>query len=419
MSAHALWMRQCKKYRTKVSSSTGIGFSTIMLIPTVGVSSLSLVANSRTLDIAPRKRKVIDAEARRRNLPDYEKTKRDLLIPLGVSLTVFATVGLLDVLFFAGTSSTVLNGVADNGISALPAMAQDPSHFFLGVVHGVEFQVQQIFHFGSQILALGPDSGQAVAGASGLRNAVNGVTPNPINGSSVAATTSAFKVQAAEAIHSSLATPVGSSVPATLVVADKSIETAALSHATSGIPVELSGANVGVSIMETAETYAARYAIGDTGLADVATNTPEKKKESITATHENTMRIPDSTGEDARLAQKSVLTGEPPRSFLFLSKEYRPVSQWVMASKESCIHDNEIAVTSRKRIFCLHAINAEIQAYYHCCSCSDDKEHTHPSYDICEVCVAGRGCSCPHREDHVLHRKGLLEETVDYGDLSD
>ena len=76
MSAHALWMRQCKKYRTKVSSSTGIGFSSLMLIPTVGVSLLGVVANGRTLDIARRKRKVIDAEALRRNLPDYEETKR-------------------------------------------------------------------------------------------------------------------------------------------------------------------------------------------------------------------------------------------------------------------------------------------------------------------------------------------------------
>lgn len=414
MSADALWTRQCKKYRTKVSSSTGIGFSSLMLLPTMGVSTLSLMANGRTLDIARRKRKVIDAEARRRNLPDYQKTKRDLLIPLGVSLTVFATVGLLDILFFGGTSAPVLNGVAEHGINALPTMIHDPSHFFIGLWHGAELQVQQVFHFGSQFLALGADPGHAVVAAGGLHHAANGVAANSID----ATTFAAMKGQFAADLHS-LATHAASPNPTHLALADKGIQTAALLHATPGTPAELAGASVGFSIMQTAESYAVRCAIADTGLMALPTRNSEKNNEANTTADKNTMRVPESKGDDARLAQAAVLTGESSRSFQFLSKEFRPVSQWVMTPKESCEHDGEKAIASKKCRFCLHDIDPEVQVYYHCCSCSDHKQPTSSGYDICEVCVAGRGCSCRYREDHVLHRKGLLKETVDYGDLTE
>ena len=53
------------------------------------------------------------------------------------------------------------------------------------------------------------------------------------------------------------------------------------------------------------------------------------------------------------------------------------------------------------------------QAYYHCCRCSSYVS----SYDICEVCVAGRGCSCPDCHDHILYRRGLLGPKADLGEL--
>lgn len=381
-----------------------------MLLPTLGVSTLSLVANGRTLDIARRKRKVIDAEARRRNLPDYEKTKRDLLIPLGVSLTVFATVGLLDILFFGGTSAPVLNGVAEHGINALPLMMHDPSHFFIGLWHGAELQMQQVFHFGSQILALAPDPGHGVVAASGLHHVVSGAAASPIDPTTFAA----MKGQFAAEIHS-----LASSNPTHLAMADKGIQTAALLHATPGTSSELAGASVGFSIMQIAESYAVRCAIADSGLMDLPTRNSENNDDDNTTAEKKTMRIPESKGDDARLAQAAVLTGDSSRSFQFLSKEFRPVSQWVMTPKQSYEHDSKKATTSKKCRFCLHAIDPAIQAYYHCCSCSDDRQPMTTGYDICEVCVAGRGCSCRYREDHVLHRKGLLKETVDYGNLTD
>lgn len=79
MSPDALWVRQCLKYRTKVSSGCGVAFSGLMLLPTLGVSTLGLWVSGRTLDIARRKEKIIDEEVARRHLPNYERKKRDTL----------------------------------------------------------------------------------------------------------------------------------------------------------------------------------------------------------------------------------------------------------------------------------------------------------------------------------------------------
>ena len=119
MSPDALWLRECLKYRTKVSSGCGIAFSGLMFLPTFGVSTVGLWMSGRTLDISRRKEKIIDMEVTRRNLPHYEKKKRDILLPLGVSLAVISTVGVIDIICLMGTSSAVLHGVAPHGLDAL------------------------------------------------------------------------------------------------------------------------------------------------------------------------------------------------------------------------------------------------------------------------------------------------------------
>ena len=143
MSADALWLRECLKYRTKVSSGTGVAFSSIMFLPTFGASTFGLWVSGRTLDVARRKEKIIEQEVKRRNLPHYERKLRDTLIPLGISIAVITTIGVIDVLCMTGTSASVLASVAPHGMDALNALMHHPHDFLAAVWQGIEFQGQQ------------------------------------------------------------------------------------------------------------------------------------------------------------------------------------------------------------------------------------------------------------------------------------
>lgn len=94
--------------------------------------------------------------------------------------------------------------------------------------------------------------------------------------------------------------------------------------------------------------------------------------------------------------------------FIFLSKGGHPISQPFITG--NCGH----TPTTRECRFCGISIdpNSDTDSFYHCCECSYER-----SCDICEVCVAGRGCSCVFAEEHTLCRQGKLHSRVDYGDL--
>lgn len=64
--------------------------------------------------------------------------------------------------------------------------------------------------------------------------------------------------------------------------------------------------------------------------------------------------------------------------------------------------------------FCFCEIDMKAKPCYHCCICSSDLAS---NYDICEVCVAGRGCSCSNRDDHILYRVGVLTLPIEYGSI--
>jgi hypothetical protein len=405
MSPDALWARECLKYRKKVSSGCGVAFSSLMVVPTLGGSTLGLWASGRTLDVARRKERIITEEVARRNLPHYEKKKRDVLIPLGVSVAIISSIGILDVIFLTGTSSAVLNGAAPHGLTAATSAIDHPAQFFAGTWHGFEFQAQQFFHVGPQHLAMGVDNFHPTIGADGVHSIHQSVLQQPSHG---LAQLGIAKAQAANGLHHNLAES-GSLHAMRTAAADQFIANAA-SHSHAGA-AGLAGAHLGMRLAEIGEQQAAQVFIADTGLPGAKTSIqiddPTIKGSDSTAAQGLT------ADEIAKKLHAQALTGKTQKLFIFLSKAGRqPISQRIIAdpSSKSCQHDSDDKAM-KKCYFCKADINAETQPYYHCCMCSS------PDFDICEICVAGRGCSCSNRAEHVLYRKGFLSSTVDYGQL--
>lgn len=406
MSPDALWMRECLKYRTKVSSGCGVAFSSLMAVPTLGGSVLGLWASGRTLDIARRKEDIIKKEVDRRNLPHYEKKKRDTFIPLSVSLTVISTVGVLTFIDVTGTSTLIANAVSSHGLAAATAAAHQPSQFLIGIGHGITFQADQFFQIGQQHLALGVDSSHTIVGAAGLHSSIP-----PPHGLAV------IKAEGANEIHYALAV-AGSQHAVQTAEADKFI----IYAATHGHTAELAGVDLGMRLAETGEQQTAQLLIADTGLHGVSTSIQiaDLTIKGLTPTVEATHHIKklaqrQIADEIAEKLYSLALTGVSQKCFIFLSTAGQPISQRIVAqpSSQKCRHDSWGKAKTKCR-FCYADIDARTQPYYHCCMCSSSGR---VDYDICETCVAGRGCSCPSRANHVLHRKGFLSSRVDYGEL--
>ncbi|KAK4631221.1 hypothetical protein CLAFUW4_02639 [Fulvia fulva] len=109
MTPTTLWELERSTLTSKVKAGTGIGVSTLLLLPTLGVSGVGLAYSSRAVDIARRKVKAAKEEIKRRNLPPYDKTKRDYTIPLGMTFAVVPVTGVIDLfsLGLAGATEAV------------------------------------------------------------------------------------------------------------------------------------------------------------------------------------------------------------------------------------------------------------------------------------------------------------------------
>lgn len=420
MSPDALWLRESSKYRAKVSSGCGVGFSSLLVIPTLGTATLGLWASGRTLDLARRKEKVIKDEVTARNLPHYERKKRDTLIPLGISIAVITTIGILDIVCLTGTSTAVLAGVSSHGSATASLLAQHPGQFFTGMWHGIELQAQQFFHFGNQHVAVSLDQCCTTIGANGVHHvAMQGLAAPPGADTTIAQTMGTLKGQVLANFHQAQA--AGGGLHATHTAATDKFLVSAAHH---GNAATLAGASVGMKTAQTAESQLAQLLIADTGLQGVRTSI--KIQSPTTQSGERAGKNPQhlelardfSADEIAAQVYTQALTGEGQRFFIFLSKAGQPIAQRIVATpaSQSCRHTANIKACLKCH-FCAAALDPDSSAYYHCCMCSSQESS---SYDICEPCVAGRGCSCPGREaEHTLYRKGMLTGAVDYGKLEE
>lgn len=411
MSPDALWLRQCLKHRTKISSGFGVGTAALLVVPTLGASTVGLWISGRTLDIARRKECIIDEEVKRRNLQAYQKRKRDYMIPIGLSLAVITTVGVVDLVCLAGTTTSVLSSLtASQPAHGLAAMLAHPGHSLTTVWHGFTFENQQFFHIST--------SGSHLMGVT-----LNECHTAVVNGCHQIATSAPLTLppgfETPDQIFHQILANLGSSHAAAVEAADQAVTQAALHGAN---PVELASTYWGMKIAEELQTQVARDLVGNTGLLGVKAhvNVSDSDMETSDGVELTGLVPPDEVAQ--RLYLKA-LTGEAQIKFIFLSQELQPISQSIFTpapeSGQCCHFHKEAELICR---FCEERIVPAYQAYYHCCNCSSKKEYLlngQSSYDICEVCVAGRGCGCPERwnstEEHVLARKGLLGAVVDRG----
>ena len=413
MTSDAIWLRQCMKYRTKVSSGCGVAFSGLMFVPTFGVSTIGLWISGRTLDIARRKEKIIDAECARRNLPPYEKKKRDIAIPLGISLTVITTVGVIDLFCLAGTSTAVVNGVAPHGLEALSLAFHHPGDFLAAAWNGFQFQGEQFLHLPHQHMAIGIDK-LDLNGDWGMS------TQNVFSGNGLVAATSSVKAQVASLGHQEAAMHGGNAVKTWW--ADNFFQTVAQNPADAA---PLAGAAVGMNIAQTAETNVAKGVLSSLGLQSLATGLTkttskqpqaesleeDKEKDPLKVSSNN---LPPATAEQLF---EEALTGKTPRPFVFVSNRGQVMSQNIVAVRKESLCER-VKLKRQKTImchFCEESVQNSTQSYYRCQECSFDEA----KFDICEGCVAGLGCGCRRRVEHVLQRRGKLDVTVDRGELID
>lgn len=134
--------------------------------------------------------------------------KRDIGIHLGISLTVIATVGIIDLFCLAGTSTAVVNGVAPHGVEALSLAFHHPGDFLAAAWNGVHFQGQQflhLHHLHHLHMAIGMDK-LDVNGDWGLS------TQNVFSGNSFVAAVAPIKAQLASLGHQDLATHGGNAM---------------------------------------------------------------------------------------------------------------------------------------------------------------------------------------------------------------
>lgn len=426
-----LWKRECGKNRTKYGSATAVACGSALMLPTLGLALPGLVLSGRTLHIARTKRKMVRAEIERRNLPHYPTKKRDIVIPVGLALTVFATLGIIDIVCFTGTSSSVAFD-ASNGIAgAFQAMFDNPGEFFAASLQGFELQGQQFLGLPGAEVAIGSEN--MPVGINGNEHhelAAKGADPLSSGGlsqnndfSAVGNGVSAAKADAAHQLRGALESLQFGGQHEGVIAADIALNQAAM---TDDNQVQLAGISTGMMAAAALEKQVAAAMIEKTGLDKVAKDIKTSAGPQSGKTMNLKMKPKSSKkGEEAMSAALcEALTGSKPLPFIFLSSKNTPISQRIITPPPSqkCCHD-KIKSKVRTCHFCepgidgkKQQISVEQQAYYHCCRCSTSRA---VGFNICEVCVAARGCSCTKDRDHVLFRKGCLAPDVNFGKAQD
>lgn len=413
MSPDALWMRQCLKHRKIVSSGVTVGVSSLMILP------IGIWISGRALDIARRKEKIIDNEVRRRNLPPYDKKLKDTLIPLGVSMVVGVASVTLNLFLLGGASSAVHVAVGDRTVHTVTeSISQHPHAFLAGIEQGTESHLQQQFmvvsHHASQALqqplGVSLDHAQSHVQQAGMQYYSHILH----NGSNVA-----------HAIPTLLQHTHNAQLPDGAAGAHTN---PAISHMLEAAKNSVLGQHLSQALHQQGAATAVAQAAGDR-LGGVAVVEGEKKLvqawglDKISASSKAQSQGCDDPGAqdiDPNVIEKiaiDALTGESRRIFKFFTRDGQAMTQRILCEKpaKKCRHEHRDGEAVLSCKFCEVKIKDDHEAYYHCCDCG---------VDICEVCVAGRGCGCEHRGDggddgkgHVLYRKGNLQPKL--ADLSE
>lgn len=315
---------------------------------------------------------------------------------------------MIDIICLTGTSSAVVSGIAPHGLNAIAPLLHHPGQFFIGAWHGFEFQAQQFFHVGGQHLAIGMDKFQTLT-IHGMHVSEQVISGAPGHESAAAYVPATTEAQVVNTIHGYLAAG-GSNAAMNAQAADQFLATAAA----QGYTPQLAGIGVGMKIAEATEQHVAQFLIANTGLQGIWPSIAIGEKiEGENGDQTLKMQPLPNHDEIANMLYAQALTGETQRAFIFFSKTGQPVSQRIIAPPvdQKCQH----AISTPTCRFCEESIDPQAQPYYHCCICSTNEQ----AFNICEVCVAGRGCSCMNRTEHILYREGLLLDTVSYGDLEE
>ncbi|KAH8668891.1 hypothetical protein BX600DRAFT_460903 [Xylariales sp. PMI_506] len=423
MSPDGLWLRQCLKHRKKVSSGVRVGFSSIMLIPTAGVAVTGLWYSGRTLDIARRKEKIIDDEVQRRNLPPYQLNPKDTLIPLGVSMTIGTLSASLEALFLCGGLGAI--SATGHGLGSLAIAHQ---HVFLaGAEKNIEKRLDQyviLFDEGSlmlqQPIGVSLQCARTYIDEDGIQYTAAMQEPAVVGGPTQSQITMEAEAVAGATILSSVQ---GQSIAKLATSADHIYSTP--EDTMQSPKAHISKSDSLESGMTTVEREAKKI------LNEWRQNLLTKA--TVLNTHMKKIglnvgmlgiKIPEL---DQPIEEMAALTlvGETDRVFRFYSRDGQPITQRILAQRyqskmaeeikdgqdiPKCRHEYWDKSSVKSCEFCKATIDSITQAYYHCCQCN---------LDMCEVCVAGRGCGCKHREDeghdgqgHVLYRKGKLRPLI-------
>jgi hypothetical protein len=244
-------------------------------------------------------------------------------------------------------------------------------------------------------------------------------TQNVFTGNGVLSAMAPVKAQLASLGHQDLAAHGANVAP---VWADNFFQAAAQNPANAA---PLSGAAVGMNVAQTAETNLAKGLLSSLGLQSLATDLRRKEGkqlpiESIDEEKEIDavkVRSDNFSPETVERLFEEALTGKTPRPFVFVSNRGQVISQRIVAEQKPRLPER--TKTKRQKIimchFCDKSVQSLTEAYYRCQECSSNEAN----FDICEACVAGLGCGCPRRDEHMLERLGKLDTTVNRGELID
>jgi hypothetical protein len=152
--------REVRALRQHVSSGFSVGSGVGLAFFTAGLSLFGSAYGGRRLYLATKKLELIREELDRRGEKHYEPTKRDVLIPLGVSMATLGVGVGIDSIATQATSHLAAQSVAHHGSSAIHDVVCQPHSFVQGLEEGISAQVHEV----ANVVTTGMQHANAVAG---------------------------------------------------------------------------------------------------------------------------------------------------------------------------------------------------------------------------------------------------------------
>lgn len=149
---HEILEREVIKTRQVWGAGTKIGMGIILLLPTMGLTTISSIVGMRQLWVACSKLKVITDIIKKYDITPHECSLRDAVIPIVINVLTagigFGTSLGLSEIAMMGVDEAAAQGVTPAEHSGLEATASsaaaNPVEFAEGFMHGVETQVDTV-----------------------------------------------------------------------------------------------------------------------------------------------------------------------------------------------------------------------------------------------------------------------------------